>query len=221
MIIKVGVDNVTISRFDKILLSNSTFLNRCFTSKEQAYCFSKTDPSPHFAVRFAAKEAVIKALSGFDLFLEHNKIEIANDTKGRPYLKYLTKEPMYFNLNTDISLSHSETSAIAFVIIFIQANIFHLETNQKIKCTYDRNKKEVMNQQQIEKINEIFSDIMGIPKSELNDTITYNSHPAWDSLKHLQLISELETTFDIEFDMDDVIAMENFGLVKELTAKYL
>jgi acyl carrier protein len=78
-----------------------------------------------------------------------------------------------------------------------------------------------MNQQQIEKINEIFSDIMGIPKSELNDTITYNSHPAWDSLKHLQLISELETTFDIEFDMDDVIAMENFGLVKELTAKYL
>lgn len=78
-----------------------------------------------------------------------------------------------------------------------------------------------MNQEHIDTIVDIFSDIMGIPKTELNDTIAYNSHPAWDSLKHLQLISELETAFDIEFDMDDVIAMENFGLVRELTAKYL
>jgi acyl carrier protein len=78
-----------------------------------------------------------------------------------------------------------------------------------------------MDQKHIDTIVDIFSDVMGIPKIELNDTIAYNSHPAWDSLKHLQLISELETAFDIEFDMDDVIAMENFGLVRELTAKYL
>jgi acyl carrier protein len=78
-----------------------------------------------------------------------------------------------------------------------------------------------MDQEHIDTIVDIFSDVMGIPKIELNDTIAYNSHPAWDSLKHLQLISELETAFDIEFDMDDVIAMENFGLVRELTAKYL
>lgn len=78
-----------------------------------------------------------------------------------------------------------------------------------------------MDQKHIDAIVDIFSDVMGIPKIELNDTIAYNSHPAWDSLKHLQLISELETAFDIEFDMDDVIAMENFGLVRELTAKYL
>jgi len=78
-----------------------------------------------------------------------------------------------------------------------------------------------MDQKHIDTIVDTFSDVMGIPKIELNDTIAYNSHPAWDSLKHLQLISELETAFDIEFDMDDVIAMENFGLVRELTAKYL
>lgn len=117
-VIRIGVDNVAISRFDKILLSNSTFLNRCFTSKEQEYCLSKIDPSPHFAVRFAAKEAVIKALSGFDLFLEYNKIEITNDAKDRPFINYLTDEPSYSNLNTDVSLSHSETSAIAFVVIY-------------------------------------------------------------------------------------------------------
>jgi len=78
-----------------------------------------------------------------------------------------------------------------------------------------------MDQEHIDTIVDIFSAVMGIPKNELNDAIAYNSHPAWDSLKHLQLISELETAFDIEFDMDDVIAMENFGLVRELTAKYL
>lgn len=78
-----------------------------------------------------------------------------------------------------------------------------------------------MDQKDIDTIINIFSHIMGIPKNELNDSIAYNSHPAWDSLKHLQLISELETEFDIEFDMDDIIAMENFGLVRELTAKYL
>jgi acyl carrier protein len=78
-----------------------------------------------------------------------------------------------------------------------------------------------MDQKDIDTIINIFSHIMGIPKNELNDSIAYNSHPAWDSLKHLQLISELETEFDIEFDMDDIIAMENFGLIRELTAKYL
>lgn len=77
-----------------------------------------------------------------------------------------------------------------------------------------------MNQEQLDKVIDIFSDVMGIPKNELNDAIAYNSHPAWDSLKHLKLISRLEIALDIEFDMDDVIAMENFGLVRELTAKY-
>ncbi len=118
MIIRVGVDSVDISRFDKSLLSNLAFLNRCYTPKEQEYCFSKIDPSPHFAVRFAAKEAVIKALSGFNLFLEHKKIEITNDAKGRPFINYLTDEPSYYDLNTDVSISHSDASAIAFVVVY-------------------------------------------------------------------------------------------------------
>jgi holo-[acyl-carrier protein] synthase len=118
MDVKIGVDNVAISRFGANLLFHSTFLNRCFTSKEQEYCLSKTDPSPHFAARFAAKEAVIKALSGFDLILEHNKIEITNDARGRPSVHYLTDEPSYSHLHTDVSLSHSETSAIAVVVVY-------------------------------------------------------------------------------------------------------
>ena len=123
MMIKIGVDNVAISRFGRAILSDSAFLRRCFTSKEQDYCLSKIDPSPHFAVRFAAKEAVIKALSGFNLILEHNKIEVAMDAKGRPFIRYLSNDSSYSNLNTDVSLSHSQTSAIAFVIIYPTSRI--------------------------------------------------------------------------------------------------
>jgi len=62
---------------------------------------------------------------------------------------------------------------------------------------------------------------MGIPKDKLTDSIAYNSYPLWDSLKHLQLISELEEEFDIEFSMEDVVLMKNLELVKKLVGKYL
>ena len=114
----IGVDNIIISRFDPSLLANRSFLNHCFTPSEQTYCHSKPDPAPHFAVRFAAKEAVIKAISGINLYLDLNKIEITNDAQGRPYLTFITDDPMFKELRSDISLSHSDTSAIAFVVIY-------------------------------------------------------------------------------------------------------
>lgn len=114
---KTGVDIVEISRFSIQLLSNQTFLNLCFTPLEQTYCLSKANPAQHFAARFAAKEAVIKALSGFSLYLEHKKIEIGNNTDGRPYVIFLTDDPLFNTVTVDISLSHSDASAIAFVII--------------------------------------------------------------------------------------------------------
>ncbi len=117
MQLKCGADIVSIVRFNEKCLSNPSFLNRCFTLKEREYCCSKSYPPQHFAVRFAGKEAVIKALSGFGLSLEYNKIEITNEEGGRPKVTYLTEKSEYQNLITDISLSHSETSAIAFVII--------------------------------------------------------------------------------------------------------
>jgi len=118
LIIKTGVDIVAISRFDAQLLSKQAFLNLCFTPMEQQYCLSKANPAQHFAARFAAKEAVIKAFSGLDLYLERNKIEICNKEDGRPYLRFYTDNENILRLKTDISLSHSETSSIAFVIIY-------------------------------------------------------------------------------------------------------
>ncbi len=70
-------------------------------------------------------------------------------------------------------------------------------------------------------IKKIFCEVLGVDESDVDDSTSYNSFRPWDSLKHLQLVSMLEDEFDIEFEMDDIIAMENFGLVRELTAKYL
>ena len=71
------------------------------------------------------------------------------------------------------------------------------------------------------KIKEIFCNVMGVEESEVNDNTAYNSFDKWDSIKHLQLVSKYEDHFDLEFEMDDIIAMENFGLIKETIHKYL
>lgn len=70
-------------------------------------------------------------------------------------------------------------------------------------------------------IKKIFCDVLGIPIEDVTDTIEYNSCMQWDSLKHLQMVAIFEDTFGIEIEMDDIIAMENYGKVKEILHKYL
>lgn len=70
-------------------------------------------------------------------------------------------------------------------------------------------------------IKKIFCEVLGIPVEEVTDALAYNSYHQWDSLKHLQLVAMFEEKFEIEIDMDDIIAMENYGKVKEILHKYL
>ena len=60
---KLGIDCTEISRFRDY--HNDKLFKKIFTEKEIKYCLSKSQPSQHFAVRFAAKESVYKALSQF------------------------------------------------------------------------------------------------------------------------------------------------------------
>ena len=71
------------------------------------------------------------------------------------------------------------------------------------------------------KIKNIFCEVLGLPAQEVTDTLAYNSCVQWDSLKHLQLVAMFEETFDIEIEMDDIIAMEDYGKVKDILHKYL
>src|SRR5574344_1181766 len=109
----IGVDIEDISRFEN---KSKEFLDRIYTEKEQAYCLSKTLPAKHLAVRFCAKEAVIKALTPLGIKIaEYKKIEIIHDANKCPQVNLLKK--INKNLEFQISLSHDKTKAIAFVTV--------------------------------------------------------------------------------------------------------
>jgi holo-[acyl-carrier protein] synthase len=82
----VGTDIVAVGRVAALMRDRGTaFLERWFTAREIDYCSSKAVPSRHFASRFAAKEAVVKALPvTWDGPLPWRSIEIANDPRGAP-----------------------------------------------------------------------------------------------------------------------------------------
>jgi holo-[acyl-carrier protein] synthase len=64
VIVGVGQDLVHVPRLARIVERwDRRFLDRCFSAEEQTYCLRYRDPAPHFAARFAAKEAFYKALS--------------------------------------------------------------------------------------------------------------------------------------------------------------
>lgn len=109
----IGVDIEDIVRFED---KSQKFLDKIFTEDEQKYCFSKQNPARHFAVRFCAKEAVIKALNSMNIKQPwFNKIEIYHDNKC-PKIK-LPNIKEYANLKVEVSLSHDKTKAVAFVTI--------------------------------------------------------------------------------------------------------
>ena len=78
--LRVGVDLIEIDRVRRALERHGDgFRSRCFTEEERAYCDSKPNPAQHYAGRFAAKEAVGKAL-GSGVYFTWREIEI----RGRP-----------------------------------------------------------------------------------------------------------------------------------------
>ena len=67
MIVALGMDVVAVDRIRRLIAPEAgsraaRFLERCFTPSERAYCEARRDPAPHYAARFAAKEAAMKAL---------------------------------------------------------------------------------------------------------------------------------------------------------------
>lgn len=65
-----------------------------------------------------------------------------------------------------------------------------------------------------------FSKALGIAENQIVDTLTYNTIPEWDSTAHMILIAELEDTFDVMLDTDDIIDMSSVAKAKEILAKY-
>ena len=66
------------------------------------------------------------------------------------------------------------------------------------------------------RIKMIFCEELGLANQDVDDSTAYDSTDAWDSLKHLQMVTRFEEEFDIELPVDDVIDMSTFRKVKEI-----
>lgn len=81
----VGVDIVEIARMERILERTPRFAQRVFTEEERRYCEHTARPAAHYACRFAAREAVVKALgTGFSQGIAFNDVSVSSDAAGRP-----------------------------------------------------------------------------------------------------------------------------------------
>lgn len=124
MEIKVGTDIIEVERIKESIESlGEKFLNRVYTTNEIEYCENTNSMKfQHYAARFAAKEAVFKAISKllnnkFDI--SWKDIEIINDENGRPYVELYCIDKQKI-ADIDISLSHIKDYAIAMVAVTIR-----------------------------------------------------------------------------------------------------
>ena len=115
----IGVDIVDIRRIRKSYERyGERFLHRVLTEREIGYCKQKKDMMPSVAARFAAKEAVSKAIgSGISRGFSWKSVEVVNDEHGRPSLRVLDKALGISDNDLRISLSHSGDYAVAFVLL--------------------------------------------------------------------------------------------------------
>ena len=111
-----GVDIVDVDRIkSSIEKYQDKFLDKVFNKKEKDYCYSKSNPFIHFSGKFAAKEAVMKAVfcSKKLSSIGFKNISIINDKDGAP-LVYIDGS---FEKGINISISHTNDQAIAFAIL--------------------------------------------------------------------------------------------------------
>ena len=120
MEIYTGTDIIETDRI-KDAIKSDTFIKKIFTEKEIDYCESKKDPAriQSYAARFAAKEAIFKAISKvlhLDYGIEWTSIEILKEETGRPYVNLKIENKKKQNLKIDVSLSHIKDYAVATAV---------------------------------------------------------------------------------------------------------
>lgn len=71
-----------------------------------------------------------------------------------------------------------------------------------------------------QKLIQAFASALGIPPEQVNDELTYDSIPQWDSVAHMALVAELETVFEVMIDTDDVLAMSSVAAARNILAKH-
>lgn len=120
-IVGVGIDLEPVRSFQsRKFAQNRRFYERVFSAGEIAYCRTFRDPAPHFAARFCAKEALVKAARS-QIPIHVTDAEIDHREGGAPYFKPRSKkknvQDFFRRFEAMVSLTHTDDHAAAFVVL--------------------------------------------------------------------------------------------------------
>ncbi len=116
----IGIDVVDVQRMKDVLeKQGKIFLNKVFSDMEVTYCKTRKKPHIHFAARFAAKEAVAKAMrTGWSGVFHWRDIEVVNDQSGAPHILLSRDVAKALEQCTiHLSLSHTDNTVVALVVL--------------------------------------------------------------------------------------------------------
>ena len=122
MIYGIGTDIIEVARIEKVMSRDLGFRDKIFTEGEIAYCEPKKNKFQHYAARFSAKEAFLKAVgTGWRFGVRFADIDLFHDELGQPHIrttgiaKELTDRLSISKIH--VSLSHLKELATAIVIL--------------------------------------------------------------------------------------------------------
>jgi len=122
MVVGIGVDIVEVKRIERALTNGAAMIQRVFTEAEIDYCQQRKNLYQHYAGRFAAKEAALKALgTGWAQGIRWKDVEILSGLGGKPELTLYGKALEVFQKSGAtrqlVSITHADVYAVAMVVL--------------------------------------------------------------------------------------------------------
>jgi holo-[acyl-carrier protein] synthase len=118
----MGLDIVEVRRISRALQGGDEMANRVFTENELEYCRARKNQFQHFAGRFAAKEAALKALgTGWQEGIRWKDVEVVPGELGKPLLNFHGRAKEIFEASgakdAHVTITHASEYAVAAVVI--------------------------------------------------------------------------------------------------------
>lgn len=149
MPVGLGVDIVEIERMRRILDRTPSFARKVFTQGEQDYCNAKANPATHYAARFAAKEAVCKALGTGILSqgIGMRDVEVVRDSRGKPAIalhgaaeRVAAEQGV---VDVPLSLTYTHSVAVANAVAITRESQAEREKRRDVKAELAQQFKEL------------------------------------------------------------------------------
>lgn len=122
MIAGIGTDIIEVERILRLIQKDDFFKLKVFTELEIQYCESKKSKAESYAARFAAKEAMFKAMgTGWRGEMKFTDVEVYNDELGKPFIRTYGAVTEYLSLkniqNIHVSMSHIKSIGMATIVL--------------------------------------------------------------------------------------------------------